>query len=128
MATISYVSAMTPLEAAIKDWHAQHEREVEGLHAKIRELEAQLRESGTRDKGRHGELQGGLGEGANGGEAALKNLKESFLEGLREGDESAAVWQELLKQRDDELKHVREQASRHLKEKQVRMCGGRLEV
>ena len=109
MATINYVAAMTPLEAAIKEWHAYHERQVDGLKAKILSLEAQLQEQGG---------VGGQNDSMEG--PSLKQLKQSFLEGVQNGDGGAQAMEQRLRDKDREIAAVREEARMHLQEKQVR--------
>ena len=96
-ATLAYVSAMQPLEKALLEWHLHHEREVEGLHAKIQALETLVREQ---DKnGRDGAEAGGM-------EGGLKKLKQTFLDGLEEGESGLLSMAALLREKELEIEKV----------------------
>jgi len=51
---------------------------------------------------------------------SLKQLKQSFLEGVQNGDGGAQAMEQRLRDKDREIAAVREEARMHLQEKQVR--------
>ena len=115
MATIQYVSAMSPLEAAIKQWDASYRREIEGLQAKIRSLEAQV------EKKENVTPEGSGSEGVQGGTSSgLTELKRSFMEGVETGE--AGAWEVLLREKEEEIKTIRQEATRYMTEKQAGGC------
>ena len=117
MAAIQYVSAMTPLEMAIKEWDASYQREIEGLQAKIRLLEHQLAE---KERGAVGAEGGGGGEagGAIDGKS-LAAFKESFVKGVEAGAGGPAAWECLLREKEEEIGRIRDEALRFMTEKQA---------
>ena len=99
---------------AIKEWHAYNERQVDGLKAKIRSLEAQLQDQMS--AGGAGGAGGavGLNESWEGQEeASQKELKQKELkqkefkrcswEGVESGDGGIQALEQLLKDKERQV-------------------------